>query len=409
MRLKTHLGFILKSFQERHKADLTMTESDLFDFDAPVERRGTDSMKWEKYKDQDIIPMWVADMDFRSPPAVIRALAQRAAHGVFGYTLTPQDLNDQVVAMLQHTYDWTVKPEWLVWLPGLVTGLNVACRAVGEDGDDVMTAVPVYPPFLSAPGYSRRTLTRVPLKEQDNRWQFDFERLEKMVTARSRMFILCNPHNPVGRVYAHNELAELAALCLKHNIVICSDEIHCGLILDNNEAHVPTATLDPEVAACTITLMAPSKTFNLPGLGCAFAVISDKILRRRFKNSMAGIVARPNVLGYAAAMAAFTECTDWHAALLDYLRGNLATVAGAIQQMPPLSIAPVEATYLAWIDMRASGVKNPVKFFEKAGVGLQDGDEFDGPGFVRLNFGCSRSLLEKALERMQAALDKHYS
>jgi cystathionine beta-lyase len=382
-----------------------MKKSELFDFDTPVERRGTASMKWEKYKNQNIIPMWVADMDFRSPPAVIRAIQQRTADGVFGYTLTPEELNDRVVSMLQKTYNWSVKSEWLVWLPGLVTGLNVACRAVGKDGDDVMTAVPAYPPFLSAPGFSRRSLIRVPLEEKDNRWQFDFDRLEKMITDKTRLFILCNPHNPVGRVYTRSELAKLAAICDKHDIVICSDEIHCGLILDIDKFHVPTATLDPEVAVRTITLMAPSKTFNLPGLGCAFAVISAKELRRQFKNHMAGIVPRPNVLGYVAAMAAFTECTGWHAALLDYLRGNLETIVCAIRQMPLFSMAPVEATYLAWIDMRSSGLKSPVSFFEASGVGLQDGIEFDGPGFARLNFGCSRSLLEKALERMTAAME----
>jgi cystathionine beta-lyase len=307
--------------------------------------------------------------------------------------------------MFDQIYAWPVNPEWLVWLPGLVAGLNVSCRAVGEDGDDVMTAVPVYPPFLSAPGFSRRGLVSVPLTETDNRWQFDFDRLEQMVTAKTRMFILCNPHNPVGRVYTRDELAELAAICNKHDMVICSDEIHCELILDETKTHVPTAMLDPEVAARTITLMAPSKTFNLPGLGCAFAVIPDQKLRRRFKGAMAGIVPRPNLLGYAAAMAAFSECADWHADLLDYLRGNLKTVAHAIEQMKPFSIAPVEATYLAWIDMRSSGIENPVNFFENAGVGLQDGIEFDGPGFARLNFGCSRSLLKKALARMQTAMD----
>ena len=382
-----------------------MIDTESYNFDTPVERRGTASMKWEKYKDKDIIPMWVADMDFRSPPAVIRALQQRTAYGVFGYTLTPEELNDRVVSMLRETYDWSVEPEYLVWLPGLVSGLNVACRAVGKDGDDVMTAVPVYPPFLSAPGFSRRSLVRVPLREKDNCWQFDFDRLEQMVTDKTRMFILCNPHNPVGRVFTRNELAGLAAICNKHDIVICSDEIHCGLILDQDKVHVPTATLDPEVAARTITLMAPSKTFNLPGLGCAFAVISEKKLRHQFKKAMAGIVPRPNVLGYAAALAAFAESSDWHAALLDYLRGNLETIVSAIRQMPPLSIAPVEATYLAWIDMRSSGIKSPARFFEEAGVGLQDGIEFDGPGFVRLNFGCSRSLLEKALDRMKAAME----
>jgi cystathionine beta-lyase len=383
-----------------------MKKSELFDFDTPVERRGTASMKWEKYKNQDIIPLWVADMDFRSPPAVIRAIQQRAAYGVFGYTLPPEELNQIVISMLQKIYDWSVKPEWLVWLPGLVTGINLACRAVGADGDDVMTAVPVYPPFLCAPGFWRRNLIKVPLKEQNNRWQFDFNRLEQMITEKTRIFILCNPHNPVGRVYTRDELTALAVICNRHDIVICSDEIHCDLILDEDKAHIPTATLDPEVAARTITLMAPSKTFNLPGLGCALAVISEKKLRRQFKNAMAGIVPRPNVLGYAAAIAAFGECDDWHAALLDYLRGNRDTVERAIQQMTPFSIATVEATYLAWIDMRSAGLKNPAKFFEKAGVGLQDGIEFDGPGFARLNFGCSRSLLDKALERMAAAMEK---
>ena len=384
---------------------MTMKKPEVYDFDTPVERRGTASLKWDKYKDKDIIPMWVADMDFRSPPAIIRAIQQRTAYGVFGYPLTPEELNDRVVSMLRETYDWSVNSEWLLWLPGLVTGLNVACRAVGKDGDDVMTTVPVYPPFLCAPGYSRRSLIKVPLKEKDNRWQFDFDRLEQMITDKTRMFILCNPHNPVGRVYTRKELAELAAICNKHDIVICSDEIHCELILDKDKVHIPTANLDPEAAARTITLMAPSKTFNLPGLGCAFAVISEKKLRHQFKNAMAGIVPRPNVLGYASAMAAYAESADWQAALLDYLRGNLETIASAMRQMPPLSMAPVEATYLAWIDMRASGIKSPARFFEEAGVGLQDGIEFDGPGFARLNFGCSRSLLEKALERMRVAME----
>ena len=387
------------------EAEQNMKESDLFDFDTPVERRGTASMKWDKYRDQDIIPLWVADMDFMSPPAVISAIQRRAQHGVFGYTLPPEELTNQVVLMLEKIYAWSVNPEWLVWLPGLVTGLNVACRAVGDDGDDVMTAVPVYPPFLSAPGYSRRGLVTVPLMETDNRWQFDFDRLEQMISDSTRMFILCNPHNPVGRVYTREELAELAAICDKHDIVICSDEIHCDLILDETKIHMPTATLDPEVAARTITLMAPSKTFNIPGLGCAFAVIPDQKLRRRFKGARAGIVPMPNVLGYAAAMAAFTECADWHAALLEYLRGNLETVTRAVDQMQTVSIAPVEATYLAWIDMRSSGIDAPVRFFENAGVGLQDGIEFDGPGFARLNFGCSRSLLEKALARMLTAME----
>ncbi len=386
-----------------------MANNSCFDFDRSVERRDTASLKWDKYKGKDIIPMWVADMDFCSPPAVIDALQKRIAHGVFGYTDPPPDLNKIVVAMLETEYGWSVKPQWLVWLPGLVTGFNVACRAVGQENDAVMTATPAYPHFLSAPGNFRRKLVKVPLREEQNRWGFDFDRLESAVTPETRLFLLCNPHNPVGRVYTHDELKALAGICEKHDIVICSDEIHCGLLLDNEKTHIPTATLAPEVAQRTITLMSPSKTFNLPGLGCAFAVISEEKLRRRFIAAMAGIVPRVNALGFTAAEAAYRDCSDWHAGLLDYLRGNRDCIARAIIAMPPLSLAPIEATYLAWIDVRSSNLENPIKFFEDAGVGLQDGIEFDGRGFVRLNFGCVRALLEKALERIAAAMARYVS
>ena len=272
-----------------------------------------------------------------------------------------------------------------------------------------MTAVPVYPPFLTAPENSRRRLVKVPLQEKDNRWTFDFDRLESAITPDTRLFLLCNPHNPVGRIFSRDELTALAIICEKHDIIICSDEIHCGLLLDEDKAHLPISTLDPEVAKRTITLMSPSKTFNLPGLGCAFAVISDEKLRRRFVQAKSGIVPLVNALGFAAAEAAYRDCADWHAGLLEYLRGNRDTVARAIDDMPLLSMAPLEATYLVWIDVRSADLPNPARFFEDVGVGLQDGIEFDGPGFVRLNFGCRRPLLEAALERMSAAIEQHIS
>jgi cystathionine beta-lyase len=377
------------------------------DFSLPVERKNTASMKWDKYKDRDIIPLWVADMDFCSPPAVIEALQQRIAHGVFGYTVAPESLTTVVIEKLAVDFNWSIQPEWLVWLPGLVTGFNVACRAVGEDNDDVMTAVPVYPHFLTAPQNSRRRLIKVPLQETDNHWTFDFDRLEKAITPDTRLFLLCNPHNPVGRVFRRDELDTLADICENHDVIICSDEIHCELILDSEKTHIPTATLDAAVAERTITLMSPSKTFNLPGLGCAFAVISARKLRRRFIKAMAGIVPHVNAMGYAAAEAAYRDCADWHAALLEYLRGNRDKAARAISDIPRLSMAPVEATYLAWIDVRSAGLADPVRFFEDAGVGLQDGIEFGGPGYVRLNFGCQRPLLEEALDRIKKAMDKH--
>ena len=384
---------------------MNMENTTFFDFDMPVERRGTSSLKWEKYKDKDVLPLWVADMDFRSAPAVIDALQQQVAYGVFGYTIPHDALMEVVVSMLNRQYDWPVQAEWLIWLPGLVTGINLACRAVGDEGDDVMTAVPVYPPFLTAPGNSGRNLIKVPLKKRQNRWEFDFDLLESMITPKTRLFMLCNPHNPVGRVYSRNELETLSIICKKHGIVICSDEIHNGLILDEDKIHIPTATLDADTAAHTITLMAPSKTFNLPGLGCSFAVISDKNLRGRFKRAMAGIVPMVNLFGLRAAEVAFRDCSDWHAALLDYLRGNRRSVEKAVNQMSYLSMAPVEATYLAWLDARDTGLRDPAAFFEDAGVGLQDGNEFAGPGFLRLNFACRRALLLEALDRMATALN----
>jgi len=375
-----------------------------FDFDTPIDRSHTASLKWDKYRNRDIIPLWVADMDFRSPPQVIEALHRRVAHGIFGYTLPPAELTETVVAMLAATYGWRVEPEWLTWLPGLVTGLNVACRAVGETGDAVLTTTPVYPPFLSAPGQSNRDLITVALAEKNNHWSLDLARLAAAITSRTRLLLLCNPHNPVGRVYDRQELVAIAALCQRHDLAICSDEIHNGLILDSGLEHTPVATLAPEIESRTITLLAPSKTFNLPGLGCSLAVISDRGLRHRFRQAMAGIVPHVNTLGYTAALAAYRDGGPWHRALLDYLRGNCQLIVDAVATMPGITMAPVEATYLAWLDCRATGLADPATWFEAAGVGLSDGREFGAPGFVRLNFGCPRATLELALSRMTQAL-----
>jgi cystathionine beta-lyase len=381
----------------------------VFDFDTVVDRRGTGSEKWEKYRGRDILPLWVADMDFRSPPAVIEALHRRTDHGIFGYTDASPELVDTVVGMLERAFGWPVDPAWLVWLPGLVCGLNVTCRAVGEEGDDVLTLVPVYPPFLSAPRHSRRGLVRVPLREDANRWSIDFDRLKAARTPRSSLFMLCNPHNPVGRVFDRPELEALAECCLEAGIIVCADEIHGGLVLDPEKSHIPFASLGRDVAERTITLMSPSKTFNLAGLGCSFALIPSETLRRSFLQAKAGIVPMINPYGYLAAQVAYRDCEDWRLALISYLRRNRDLLAKALPAMPGgLSMAPVEGTYLAWLDTRPSGLDEPVRFFEEAGVGLQDGREFDGRGFVRLNFGCPRPVLNEALSRMKRALEKRF-
>ncbi len=372
-----------------------------FDFERVLDRTGGDSIKWNKYAGRDILPMWVADMDFAAPPAVQAALQKRLAQGCFGYTLPTPSLVDTVLAYLQREYAWQVEPEWLVWLPGLVTGINLACRAV--DGT-VLTATPVYPPFLSAPRLSARPLVTVPLQLSDNRWGWDFAAMEAAMTPDVRLLLLCHPHNPVGRAWDQAELLELAAFCTRHDLMVCSDEIHCGLLLDPERQHIPLACLGQDIARRCITLMAPSKTFNIPGLGCAFAVIQEAPLRKRFCAAMQGIVPHVNTLGYVATQAAYGESEAWHKALLATLRRNRDRLEAAIAEIPALSMTHVEATYLAWIDARGLGVADPVGFFEVAGVGLSDGAEFGLPGWVRLNFGCPPATLENALDRVAQAL-----
>jgi cystathionine beta-lyase len=375
-----------------------------FDFDSPVDRRNTASVKWDRYKGKDILPLWVADMDFKAPPAVLDALHRQVEHGVFGYTYPSEELTASVVAMLKDRHGWAVKSEWIVWLPGLVTGINVACRAVGSQGDAGMTCTPVYPPFLSAPALGGRGLITVPHQSDGKRYGFDFDAIEKAITPETKLFLLCNPQNPTGRVFSQKELHRLSEICLQHGMVICSDEIHCDLVLDSDKQHVSLAALDGAIAARTITLLAPSKTYNIPGLGCSLAVIPDGKLRSSFRKTMEGIVPHVNILGLTAALAAYRDSEDWRLALIDYLRGNRDLLEAFISRMDGLSMPHVEATYLAWIDCRKLPAENPTLFFEDAGVGLSDGKEFGVPGFVRLNFGCPCSTLSEALLRMEQAV-----
>ena len=379
-----------------------------FDFDTPIDRQDTDSIKWDKYRGRDITPMWVADMDFMSPPAVIQALQERVAHPIFGYTHPPDELLELVVNMIDRKYYWRISPEWIVWLPGLVTGLNVCCRAVDDVGSDIMTTLPIYPPFLSAPRLSGRYPITIPMTwEEGGTWQLDMNQIESSLTSRTKLFLLSNPHNPTGRVMTIGELFELASICKKHDMIICSDEIHCDLILDRDKRHIPIASLNPDIEERVITLMAPSKTYNLPGLGCAFAIIADPVIRERFSRQMTGIVPYVNTLGYVAARAAYQDGGPWLDALIKYLRGNRDLVMQEINHIPGLSMAHVEATYLAWINATALRLADPVAFFEQAaGVGLSDGKEFGFPGYLRLNFACPRKVLKNCLQKMAVAVNR---
>ena len=375
-----------------------------FDFDTPIDRRGTASVKWNKYGGRDIIPMWVADMDFACAPAIVEALHRRIDHGIFGYSEPPSGLVDAVIAYLQSEYGWKIEPDWIVWLPGLVVGLNVVCRAFGREGADVLTAVPIYPPFLSAPVNSARNAVCVQMIESNSIWRWDMAALERAITPSSRLLLLCNPHNPVGRVFSREELQAIADVCVRHNLVLCSDEIHSGLILDADKPHIPVASLGDEIAQRTVTLMSASKTFNLPALGCAYAIAANPEVRNKLRNAMAGIVHHVGLLGYIATQAAYRDGKSWQSALLEYLRGNRDLVERSIEAMPGLRIWHADATYLSWIDARALGANDPVKLFTDAGVGLYDGALFGAPGFLRLNFACPRATLEKALEWMSRAV-----
>lgn len=401
---------------------MTATTTGEFDFDCLPDLGAGDSLKWQRYAGRDVLPLWVADMDFPAPPAIVTALQKRVARASFGYAVTPERLTAVVRQYLLHSHDWPIADDWLVWLPGLVSGLNLACRAV--EGD-VFSAVPVYPPFLSAPGLAGRNLLTQSLVRQPGGWHWDFPAVSATLSAHpaSRLFLLCHPHNPLGRAWHDEELQEIAALAERHDLVVCSDEIHCDLMIDRARRHRPFATLSASAARRSITLMAPSKTYNMAGLGCAFAVIPDAVLRQRFRAAMRGIVPHVNALGLAAAEAAYGDASAarWHAELLDYLRDNHAQLRAAVAQMPGLHMTPVEATYLAWIDAtefcRRQGIRQPQHFFAAAGVGLSAGAEFalpvTGAGghqenpaqyFLRLNFACPRSQLRRALARMQTAM-----
>jgi cysteine-S-conjugate beta-lyase len=381
----------------------------VFDFDTTLDRRASDSMKWQKYAGRDVLPMWVADMDFKSPPAVIEALHRRVDHGIFGYTQPLKSTINAVVESLEKSYRWSIDPAWLVWLPGLVVGLNVTAQACAQPGEEVLCLAPNYPPFMSAPANSGRIsrTVSVVLNRGARRWEIDWSALEEAVTPRTKVFFLCHPHNPLSRVWRREELDPITAFCLRHNLYLCSDEIHSELILDPALSHLPVGTLDPQIADKTITLISPSKTFNLAGLGTSIAIIQDPNLRARFVRVTSGIVPLVNPMGYVACEAAYREGEPWRQALLVYLRSNRDFLLNFLrEEIPSIKIeAPIEATYLAWLNIKELNLLNPAAHFENHGIGLSDGAAFGAPKgeYMRLNFGCPRPLLAEGLLRLKSA------
>ncbi len=379
--------------------------TEVFDFDREIDRRGTDSAKWDKYAGRDILPMWVADTDFAVHPAIPDAIKRRADHPVFGYTQTPPRLVDLLVARMRERYAWEIEPDWLVLLPGIVGALHLACRAVGRSGDPVLLPGVVYQPFAKAPGFAGRVNQSLPMANRDGRLLIDFDALERLAPRPRQLLLFCNPHNPGGAVYREAELARLAEIAKQWDLVVCSDEIHCDLLLEPGLRHIPIASLDADIAMRSITLMAPSKTFNLAGLGCAFAIVPEAGLRRKMKTNPY-IVPHVNIMGLAAATAAYEHADDWNRQQCAYLAASRDYLVAEINRIPGLRLDPVEATYLAWIDVSALALDDPPRFFEDAGVGLSPGHEFGDTDFMRLNFGCPRSRVEEAVRRIRAAVEK---
>ncbi len=373
------------------------------DFSTRIDRTSSDSTKWNKYRDRDVIPFWVADMDFAAPDFILEALHERIDHGVLGYAEAQPALVDAACAWFWQRFNWKVDPDWLIWIPGVVPGLNIASRAIGSEDDALITMTPVYPPFLSVPENSNKQMLSSPLIYDGKKWSIDFADIEDKARLASGL-LLSNPQNPTGRVYSENELSKLAEICIANDVIVVSDEIHWGIVLDENRSHIPIASISDEISRTTITLIASTKTYNVAGLNCALGVIPDPSLRERFVDATTGFVSHISPLAYTAALATFLDRSSWIKDLVAYLRVNRDLLERCVDETPGIAMAHVEGTYLGWIDARSLQVDDPATFFENHGLGFSNGFDFNGEGFVRFNFACHRDLLLEGIERLKRAV-----
>ena len=373
-------------------------------FDQSIDRTKTHCEKWDRYKDMDVIPAWVADMDFKAPDAVIEALKKRVEHGIFGYTAMDDETYDSVMDFILKHHNWKIKKEWIVWVNGVVSSMNLVCKMFGKD-DSAITTTPIYPHFIKAPKNAKLGLNKVPLREINGRWSVDFDEFESKINSTCRLFLLCNPHNPGGTVFTKDELEKFGQICIKHDLVICSDEIHADLVINPETKHIPIASLSEELAKRTITLMAPSKTFNIAGLQSSYAIIPDAKLRLKFQKQLRDLGDGINLLAITATKAAYQSGDEWLKMLKVYLADNLTLIQDLIDKNQKLKMLKSNATFLAWIDCKSLHVEDPYELFLGYGVGLSEGERFGDRNFVRLNFATTRENLKEILNRMQKAID----
>ncbi|MHC8308941.1 MalY/PatB family protein [Pseudomonas sp. GT1P32] len=377
-----------------------------FDFDQVFDRHNTGSTKWSRYP-ADVLPMWVADMDFAAPPVIIQALQKRLEHPLLGYSVAQDDLRIAIVADLWNKYAWRVEPQELIFLPGVESGFNMALNALVQPQQNVVVQTPNYPPLRHAPGHWG--LNKVELNFEtmaDGTYATPLQALRQSLEGGGAL-LLSNPHNPLGKAFPREELQAVADICVAQGAWIISDEIHAELCFDGRK-HIPTASLSPEIAQRTITLMSASKAYNIAGLKTSFMIIQDRALRERVNHARCGMVDSINPLGMEATRVAYAEAGPWLVALKDYLQSNRDYLVDAVRtRLPGISMNVPQSTYLAWLDCSALGLENPQQFFlEKAKVGLSPGLDFgdDSQQFVRLNFGCPRALLEEGIARMERSL-----
>ena len=397
-----HLHVFLTRYNPQHLNDM-----DEYDFDRIIDRRGSNAIKWDIFG-EGILPLWVADMDFASPTEIISGIQARMDHPIFGYQGKDVELLDVIRHWIFIQHGWKIAPEDILLLPGVVAGFNWTVRSFTEINNSIIFQTPVYFPFFKISENNNVQQITVPLKNTINGYEIDFDDFEAKIRDDTRVFILCNPHNPVGRVFRKKELERLGEICLAYNIIICSDEIHCDLVYTGHK-HLPIASLSEEFALNTITLMAPSKTFNIPGLHFSFAVVQNEILRKKMTSKRNGMIGDPNILAQSAAKAAYEHGREWLETLLKYLDQNRQLVVEFIRaNIPEIRVHSPEGTYLAWLDCSALNLEEgPFKFFlENAKVALNNGEMFGGNSrnFVRINFGCPKPVLIEALNKMSNSI-----
>jgi len=385
------------------------------DFDKVINRQDTIARKWDKMDEvfgtNSLLPMWVADMDFESPKEVIEAIRSRAEHGVFGYPFRSGTYFDSIIDWQQRRHGFDIDKDWIVCTPAVVTAISVAVQTFTNPGDKIIIQPPIYPPFFTCVNKNNRQVVENPLVFKSGHYEIDFEDLERKITPEVKMLILCNPHNPVGRAWGTDELRKLGEICLKHGIIILSDEMHCDLVF-NPQKHVPLASISSEISRKTITFISPAKTFNLAGFYNSITVIPDDILRKRFFEAMDNLeLLHGNLFGIVALEAAYKHGEKWLDDLLLYLEGNANYLTHFLKnEIPKIKASKPEATFLAWLDCRALNMTpDELKEFwiNKAKVAVNDGSTFgkQGEGFVRLNFGCTRARLEEGLQRIKYAVE----